>query len=169
MTVVNLADAAAFFSKVADEKFRTAAKKGLLSAAKRMATLIVIRYIPNAKLKQPVDRGAYKAAWGAGVEEDGAYFDNIAPHAPFVEYGVRVRAGASKPGKAMIQAIAEWAVRKGIADPEIASRAGFFIAMKIKSKGIEARAVMEAANKDVLDQVVKEELERELKRLAASL
>jgi len=167
MTVVNLADAAAFFSKVADEKFRTAAKKGLLSAAKRMATLIVIRYIPNAKPNQPVDRGAYKAAWGAGVEEDGAYFDNIAPHAPFVEYGVR--AGASKPGKAMIQAIAEWAVRKGIADPETASRAGFFIAMKIKSKGIEARAVMEAANKDVLDQVVKEELERELKRLAASL
>ena len=167
MTVINLNDAAAFFGKTLTEKFRESTKRGLLSAAKRMATLIVIRYIPNAKPNQPVDRGAYKAAWGAGAEEDGAYYDNIAPHASFVEYGVR--AGASKPGGAMIRAIAEWAVRKGLADPETASRAGFFIAMKIKSKGIEARAVMESANKDVLDQVIKEELEREMKRTVGSL
>lgn len=159
---MTLDDAARTFGRKVSEEMKAAAMRGLLSAAKRMCGIIVFKYIPGAK-PQPVDRGAFKAAWGSGQEGDGAYYDNVAPHAPFVEYGVR--AGASRPGRKMIRAIADWAIRKGIADKQNAIQVAFAIAHSIKARGIASRAVMEAANKGDLDAVVKEELERAMRKL----
>jgi len=82
--------------------------------------------IPGASPHAPIDRGIFRASWksrgalayaGGGGYADtsvGLTIYSTAPHAPFIEYGVR--AGNVKVGKKMIDALTEWALRKGLVD-----------------------------------------------------
>lgn len=104
------------------DKIGRALNKASTELALRMLQDIQLRIIPGSTPYAPVDRGIYRAAWkyrgalayggkgGVGAGELTIY--NTAPHAPFIEYGVR--ASNVKPGKAMIDALTEWVIRKGI-------------------------------------------------------
>lgn len=84
----------------------SAAKRGLYAAALR----IVADLQNDGSL--PRDRGTYRAGWRADPTDEGADVYNVATHGLFVEEGVR---GENvKIGRAMIDALAEWAKRKGI-------------------------------------------------------
>lgn len=166
MTSIDLDDAAKFIGGKVTDEIKAAMRRGLFSAAKRMASMIVGRYIPTAQ-PPPVDRGEYKAAWNSGKEGEGAFFENTSAHAPMVEYGVR--AGRIAPSRAVIAAVAAWAVRKGMTDAATSTRVAFAIVNNLKSRGIVARAIMEKANNDLLATVVNEELERELTRAVRKL
>lgn len=83
-----------------------AAKKGLYAAGLRISQhLAADGSIPN-------DRGTVRAGWRVEPTEEGAEIFNVAPEYPFIDGGVR--AANVKIGRAMINAIAEWARRKGL-------------------------------------------------------
>jgi hypothetical protein len=98
-----------------------AAKRGLLSAAVRTVAYVQNDLIPAA-LPQPVDRGTYRAGWRAEPRPGGAAVVCDAPHAALIEGGVR--AANVKPGRAMVQAIAEWARRKGLGGRMVQGKGG---------------------------------------------
>ena len=92
-------------------RIRDAALKGAVSAGYRMHGIIVNEIIPSVD-PVPVDQGAYRAGWQVGHTKAGANVYNVAPHAPIIEWGAR--AENIKIGRAMILALAEWVVRKGL-------------------------------------------------------
>ncbi len=98
-------------------KLQAAARRGLLSAAERGVQRIVSEIIPS-RSPQPVDRGVYRAGWKARSIEDGAEILNTEAHAVFIEEGVRP--GNVKAGRAMIAALLEWVVRKGMGKSRLA-------------------------------------------------
>ena len=93
------------------EAVRRAGRLGTLSAAARLVQVIKSRLIP-AEDPPPVDQRAYSNAWDFEPTATGARVYNDSPHAPVIEYGAR--AENVKVGRAMIDALAEWAVRKGL-------------------------------------------------------
>lgn len=126
------------------KEVNAAAKRGALSAALRMVGVIQNELIP-AEDPQPVDQGAYRAGWHAEQTPEGAVLYNDAPHAPIIEHGAR--AENIKIGRAMIEALAEWVVRKGLvtgartniqdsALEDDAQRYAWMIAMSMKKRGI---------------------------------
>lgn len=139
-------------------RIKTAAKKGLLSAAQRGVQVIVAELIP-ACVPQPVDRGLYRAGWKAVPIKNGSVIYNPEPHAAFIEHGVR--AANVKVGRAMIVALAEWARRKGLKDPE---RAAWGIAKAIKRRGLftaKSFGVLALLN-ERLPGIIREEVAREV-------
>lgn len=163
-TVIDLKDAARFF-QVKTEQARKAAKRGLLSAALRSVQVIVSEIIPS-RVPQPVDRGAFLAGWRAVETPDGAEIFNSAYHAPFIEEGVR---GSNvKPGRAMIQALAAWAQRKGMAKDPVEARSMAFAMSKtmqrlgIFNRGSKGLGILRELNERRLNTIVREEVEREM-------
>lgn len=109
---ISLADAPAWITRL-EKSLDHAAERGLVSAAHRLVNVIVTEIIP-AEPRVPVDRGIYRGAWRVRPQGRRAVLvANDSPHAVFIEDGVRGQ--NVKPGRAMIEALAKWAVRKGIA------------------------------------------------------
>lgn len=133
--VISLKDAPAWVATLAP-RMNAAAKRGAMSAAIRGVGIIQSEIIPKLS-PLPVDRGIWRAAWRAEKLADGAAILNDAPHAGFIENGVR--AGAVKPGRAMIDALAEWVRRKGLASSSTEARGiAFAIARSMQKRGIFA-------------------------------
>lgn len=148
------------------------AKKGLLAAAARLAAQLA------SDPSIPTDRGAARAGWRAEPTEDGADVFNLVNEMLFIDQGVR--AENVKPGRLMIQALAEWAKRKGLnpdgADapsltgkkkPGVDAYQGiaWAIAMSMKAKGIfmPKRDVLANAVKTYGPGYVREEVTRAIK------
>jgi hypothetical protein len=125
------------------KEINAAGRRGALSAAHRLVGVIVNELIPNEN-PQPVDQGAYRAGWHAEQTPRGADVFNDAPHAPIIEFGARPE--NIKIGRKMIEALAEWVVRKGLitvegniqdtATGQDAIRYAWMIAMSMKKRGI---------------------------------
>lgn len=156
---------------------RTAAAthRGLVSAAFRTLGVIQNELIP-AESPQPVDRGAYRAGWRVETTARGADIVNDLPYAPVIEWGAR--AENIKVGRRMIQALAEWAKRKGFSpkgipkggDPDKAwEGVAWAIATAMKKRGIfnrEGTSGLRIGEKAVkrLREYLQEEVAREINR-----
>ncbi len=144
-------------------KHREAALKGLHSAAMRAVQIIQTEIIPS-RVPQPVDRGLFRAGWRWKPESTGALIYNVEPHAAFVEFGVR--AGNVKIGKKMILALAEWAVRKKLAEPgKKAIAAAWAIAKTMQRRGIfkgDGLRILEELVDVYLPDLVQEEIAAEI-------
>ena len=88
-----------------------ARRRGVASAGQRLVQVIQTRLIP-AEDPPPVDQRAYAAGWDSQPTPEGADVFNTAPHAGVIEFGAR--ADNVKIGRRMIDALAEWVVRKGL-------------------------------------------------------
>ena len=112
-----------------------AARRGVHNAGLKGVQKIVSQIIPS-RSPAPVDRGVYRAGWKVRVVSNGdVYVENAETHAAFIEYGVRPE--NVKVGRAMIEALTEWAMRKGIADDEDEAKGiAFGIANRMKERGI---------------------------------
>jgi hypothetical protein len=95
---------------------KKAALAGAKSAAFRLVSLIQNDLIPGEKYP-PVFDNAYRAGWHPEATPTGAEVTNTVPHAAIIEWGAR---GENiKIGRAMIDALAEWARRKGLAGRQL--------------------------------------------------
>lgn len=158
-------------SKYLDKGFENAAKRAMLATANRVVGVILTEVIPGLN-PQPVDKGMYRAGWRAKKVTGGAEVYNNTPHAPIIEYGAR--AENIKVGKAMIDALTKWVIRKGIVGKgkgakDQARSVAFAIANSMKKKGIFNRDgkqglhVLDKALERVGD-FVSEEFANEMKR-----
>lgn len=166
-TVINLKDAAAFFGKEWPQRFRHAALRGLLSAAMRGVQTIQTDIIPSRN-PSPVDKGVYRAGWRFGPIDGGAEVWNDDPTAGLIEEGVR---GSNvKPGRAMVTALTEWVMRKGIAsDPKEAAGVAWAIIQRMKQRGIFNRGstglgILKEFVEKYAEPYAKEEIEHEIRR-----
>lgn len=132
MRKFNAEDTDAFEAWLKDS-FQAGARAGMVSACARIVSDIVSRIIPSEP-RIPVDRGVYRAGWQFEVTEEGADVYNATPQAPIIEWGAR--AENIKIGKTMIDALAEWVVRKGIASRAEARSVAWAIAKSMQKKGI---------------------------------
>lgn len=150
-----------------------AAKAGLFSAALRGVQDIVTRIVPS-RSPQPIDRAIFNASWRAVQTSEGAAIENTAPHAPYIEFGVK--AENVKAGRKMIDALTEWVIRKGIAPSGDvafyggeARRAAWAIAMSMKRKGIfrdgAGLRILDQFNRERRDKFIKAEVGREIRNL----
>jgi hypothetical protein len=104
-TVMSLKQGATWVRSLSNN-FPTAAKRGLYSAGLRiMADLQNDNALPR-------DRGTYRAGWRCDPTDYGADVYNVANHAIHIEGSVRPE--NVKIGRPMIDALAEWAKRKGL-------------------------------------------------------
>jgi len=94
------------------EAARKSAMAGALSAALQLVGVIQNDLIPGERFP-PVFDSAYRNSWQPRATQSGAEVTNTAPHAPVIEWGARQE--NIKIGRAMIDALADWARRKGIA------------------------------------------------------
>lgn len=112
---------------------------GLYSAAVKGVGVIVSQIIPS-RIPQPVDRGVYRAGWRSGpIMKGGAIVGgeiwNSETHAAFIEAGVRPE--NIRISRAMLNALAEWAQRKGfVPDAKQAQSMAWAIARSMKKRGI---------------------------------
>lgn len=90
---------------------RKAAMRGALSASMRLVQHITTEIIPK-ETPQPVDRGHYRSGFEFEATDDGADVFNTIPYASIIENGAR--ADNIKIGRVMIDAIAQWIIRKGL-------------------------------------------------------
>jgi hypothetical protein len=161
--VVELNRADAWVVKVA-RQHREAAVKGLHSAALRAVQVVVTQIIPS-RTPQPVDRAVYRAGWRPVMRPDGADVENLEPHAVFIEEGVR---GPNvKVGKAMIDALTEWVVRKRIAARADARGVAWAIAKAMQKRGIfgeRGLGILRELVDKHLERIVREEVQREVDR-----
>lgn len=122
-----------------DRGFEKAAERAMVAAAAKLVSTIQNEIIPKED-PQPVDRGLYRAGWRFKKIPKGAEVFNAVPHAPIVEYGAR--AANVKVGRAMINALTAWVLRKGIvsgkgkAAKNEARQVAFAIANSMRKKGI---------------------------------
>lgn len=146
-------------------KWRAAAILGLQSAAARGVQDIIVRIIPS-RTPQPVDRGVYRSGWRFYPAPNGAVIECFEPHAVLIEDGVR--ASNVKIGRAMIQALAEWVKRKGIASGDEAESVAWAIAKSMKRRGIFNRGkgmgILAELVEKYLPGYVQEEVAREVAR-----
>jgi hypothetical protein len=157
------------FGKWLGKKMERVAQKAVLAVAHRVVNKITTQVIP-AESPQPVDRGAYRAAWRARKADGGAMISNTMPYASVIEYGAR--AENVKIGRAMIDALAAWVKRKGLvgkgSSKAEARSLAWAIATTMKKKGIFNRGskglrILEKALKGV-EKLFGEELAREIRR-----
>jgi hypothetical protein len=137
LTVVDLEEAPSWIDRLSP-RIQKAALDGLYLAGLRGVGVIVSSIIPS-RSPQPVDRGIYRAGWGAAsvrrVGNKSVELTNSEPHAVFIEEGVRAQ--NVKIGRKMIQALSEWALRKGIAENQKeAVSIAWGIARNMKRRGI---------------------------------
>lgn len=166
-----------------EEGLTDGVRRGLVSTGWRLVGIIQNEIIPALK-QPPIFDGAYRAAWRVDATEEGAEVVNDMPYAGPIERGVR--AENVKIGRAMIDALAEWARRKGLtghAPRERSSPQAFAEARQIawaiaramqgtervEGKGIfnrdgqEGLRVAQKASLRVAD-IVEEEVRREISR-----
>jgi hypothetical protein len=166
-----------------EEGIHGGVQRGLLSAGLRLLGVIQNELIPAEK-PPPIFDGAYRAAWRVDTVEGGVEVVNDMPYASVIERGAR--AENIKIGRAMIDALTEWARRKGLtghapgkrASPEARAQArqiAWAIARsmqgtdKVEGKGIFNRDgeqglhIARKAARRVAD-FVGEEIRREVKR-----
>jgi site-specific recombinase XerC len=161
--VVDLRKADAWIVEVG-AAYRKAAILGLYSAALRGVQVIVTQIIP-ARTPQPVDRAVYRSGWRVSPAQGGADIENLEPHAAFIEDGVR--AANVKIGRAMIEALSEWVVRKRIASRDEALSVAWAIAKAMQRRGIFGRrglGILRELVEQHLDGIVREEVSREVDR-----
>lgn len=120
-----------------DKGLEKAAMRALYATALRVVERIVSVLIPREP-NPPVDRGAFRAGWRARKEADGASVYNSLPYAAIIEGGAR--AENIKVGRAMIDALAKWVLRKGLVKAETASTRKGKAAARSAAEA-EARAV----------------------------
>ncbi len=151
-----------------------AAHRGLVAAAFRLAGHL-------KTLRLPLDRGTYRAGWNAEKTDDGAAVFNKTIQAVLVEGGVRPE--NVRIGRKMIDALAEWAGRKGLgstgsskiawrrrrAAPDVLRGIAWGVARNIKKRGLfEAQnggmRPLEKATKTVGVEFVRQEVLRAIKR-----
>lgn len=166
-TVIDLKDAAAFFGNEWNKKFRAAAMRGLLSAAMRGVQTIQTTIIPSRN-PAPIDKRVYVAGWRFGPTSSGAELWNDDPTAAFIEGGVR--ATRVRPGRAMVQALTEWVLRKGLAsNSEDAPGVAWAIVQRMKKAGIFNRGsqglgILAEFVEKYAEPYAREEIEREIRR-----
>lgn len=131
--VVPLSRAAARFEQLGKE-MQVVVFQGLIAAGAHGLRVLVIEILPS-RIPQPVDRGVFRAGWKLRVGPDYVEIYNDEAHAIFIEEGVR---GSNvKPGRAMLEALASWALRKGLAsDAKEATSIAWAIARSMQKKGI---------------------------------
>lgn len=163
------------------DRFEKAKRLGCYSAANRLLQMIVTDIVPSTKPWPPVDQGAYNAGWAMEPVTNGVLLYNAAPHAPVIEWGAR--AENIKIGRKMIDALAEWVVRKGLlgkgagsiqdrSEDQEAQSMAWAIAQNMRRRGIfnhdsEGLRIAEQASKRAPAIVVEEiraELEEALRR-----
>ncbi len=169
---ISQADEVAKYLGVSIEKV---AKRAVLSTALLIVQRITTVIIPKEP-RQPVDRGAYRAAWKAKKDPDGALVSNSLPYASVIEYGAK--AENVKISRAMIDALAAWVLRKGLvakgkgaagkARANLEARSvAWAIARGMQKRGIfnggKGLRILEKALKG-LEEIYAEELKRELER-----
>lgn len=139
------------------EDLEDAVTKGLRSAAAR-GVGFVVEEIENAKPYPAVDRGELRSSARVEMVEGGARIEVDAPHAAIIEYGTR-------PFRPPVEPLAEWALRKGIADDEDeAMEIAWAIASKFAAEGIFPRGYFAKAMQRTFD-IVAEEVAAELRRI----
>lgn len=164
-------------AKLLDEKIAKGVQNGLLSAAQRTVAVIQNEIIPAEK-PQPVFDGHYRDGWHADVIEGGAQVYNDMPYAGVIERGAR--AENVKPGRKMIDALAEWARRKGLTGHPVGQRStpdayaqargiAWAIARNMQKVGIfnrDGQAGLGIAKKAAakIQGFIAEEIRREVKR-----
>ena len=161
---------------VVSEDMRKAGMLGLYSAALRTVAYIQTDVIPNTKPHAPVDTHAYAAAWKARRTPHGANVENTSPYATIIEDGARP---GFHVGRKMVDAIAEWVLRKGLqpngqgrdaggrfvkVTAEGARQIAWAIATKIARDGLPAKRVLARAE-ELIPRFIREEVRRELSRL----
>jgi hypothetical protein len=155
---LDLKDAGRWLSGLQLQK---AASKGLYSAALRGVQEIVTFIIPS-RSPQPVDRGLFKAGWRATRTKNGATIENAEPHAVFIEDGVK----NVKLGHAAFLAIAEWAIRKGIATPKDALDVAARIIRKMRARGnifgVNGMGILRELREKRLPELIQQEVDREI-------
>lgn len=168
------------YEKVAewlDKGMGDGVRRGLLSAGYRLLGVIQNEILPQEK-PPPVHTGAYRAAWRVAPTEEGAEVTNDMPYASIIDGGAR--AENIKPGRKMIDALAEWARLKGLTGhaPGERSSAGavaesrsiaWAIARSMQKKGIfnrDGQRGLGIAKKAVarLADFVEDEVRREVRR-----
>lgn len=131
--VVPLSKAGAQFEGLKQE-MKVAAYRGLVAAGARGLQVLIVEIIPK-RVPQPVDRGTYKAGWKLRIGPDYVEIYNDETVAPIIEDGAR--ASNIKVGRALLEALASWALRKGLAnDPKEALRVAWGIARIMQKRGI---------------------------------
>ena len=156
------------------ERFEKAKQAGIYSAANRLLQHIVTVVVPGEK-PPPTDQGLYNASWEIEQIRNGAILFNTAPHAAVIEHGAR--AENIKVGRKMIDALAEWVVRKGLlgkgkgsiqtrSQEQEAQSTAWAIAQNMRKRGIfnrdaEGLHIAEKASKKA-PQFVIEEIKAEL-------
>jgi hypothetical protein len=121
-----------------------AAVEGMQAAGYRVVQKIVGEIIPSLP-RPPVDRGAYRAGWRVRKTPNGCVVENVAPHAAFIEFGVR--AGQVKIGRAMIESLAAWVRRKGIGGKTVTGGSGKV--RHVRATESEARSIAWAIAKSM--------------------
>lgn len=156
-------------------KMHKAAMRGLLSAAQRTVSHIQTEIIPREE-RVPVDRGTYRAGWRARPIEgftEGALVYNNVPHAEPIENGAK--AENIKIGRKLIDALAEWVIRKGLTGAakgvERAAegrRIAWAIAKSMQKNGIFNKGgglkILEKATK-MIPQFIAEEVRAEIRAI----
>jgi hypothetical protein len=166
---IDLKDAAAWVDELGEEVER-AALRGLYSAALRGVQTIQTLIVPS-RTPQPVDRGLFRAGWRAylDIPHKTVSVENNEPHAVFVEHGVagsRVRVG-----RQMIEALASWVARKGLASQSEARSVAWAIAKRMQARGIFWRAgapgfrILEELVEKYLPRFIEDEVQREIGRI----
>ena len=166
-----------FVSNMTDE-MRVKAVRGLRLAAVRGLQTIQTVIIPS-RTPQPVDRGIYRAAWKVASIPDGAELYNDSPVGPIIEGGVR--AANVKIGKALIDALTAWVIRKRLVKPVISKKQPSMIAAATAMAWAIAKAarqgkgfhnpnpsgglrIMQELNDRYIRDFVRESVTRELER-----
>jgi hypothetical protein len=172
-------DQGAQLAKSVGERVRAAADRGLLSAVTRLQEVIVTEIIP-AEDPPPINTRAYATAWtDHPVKIAGGYMiKNSMPYAVIIDKGAR--AENIKVGRAMIDALTEWALMKGLAGrprgqvqrakaTSVAAGIAWAIARSMQKKGIFNRGgekglrIAEKAAK-LAPEIIREEVQREIAR-----
>lgn len=168
-TTVSLEDAGRHFDQL-KIRHKEAVLRGLVSAANRGKNTIISQIIPS-RSPEPTDRGIYRAGWKVEHDQNSATIFNPEVHAIFIEHGVQGQ--NIKIGFMMINALAEWVVRKGIAtDVKKARSIAWAIATKMKQRGIfygksgsGGLGILKELRENFLPTFIQEEIVRELNKL----
>jgi hypothetical protein len=163
------------------KELRQATIRGMQSAALRLLQHIQVTVIGSTRDQRtgygpPVDTGAYRASWRVRNLPTGAIVETTLPYAEVIEFGAR--AERIVIGRAMILALTDWVIRKGLVGkrPRGAAQVEFYaearsmawaIAVSMKKVGIfnggKGLRVLEQAS-DAIPRFVREEVDRELAR-----
>jgi len=137
VATIQLKDAAEFIGNIGPELTAKAVLGVRKAGARALGTLVTV-IIPSRD-PQPVDRGIYRAGWKLRLIPNGVEIYNDTPAAAVIEYGARAK--NIKIGRKLLNALAEWAVRKGMAkDLEEGISIAWAIAKKAKAgKGFHNR------------------------------